>query len=82
MNGHDVGMVERRNATRLLLEAMHSVGVGSNRLGKDFDGDEAVQPGVAGAIYLTHSAFANRREDLVRTEFCAHGQWHGESARL
>ena len=72
MNGQNIGMVQGRDAARFLLEAAHPAGIGSDSLREDFDGDGAVQAAIASAIYLAHSALPNGREDLIRTEFCAH----------
>ena len=37
-------------------------------LGKNFDGDGAVEAGVFGFVDFTHPAGAERRQDFVRTE--------------
>ena len=64
----DVRIVQRGDDARLLLEAPARFGVGGQRAGQDLDGDRAIEPGVAGAIDLTHAAGADRRGDLVRPE--------------
>ena len=46
-------------------------------LREDFDGDGAVQAGVAGLTDLTHAPGANGREDLVGAEGGAGLEWHG-----
>jgi hypothetical protein len=35
--------------------------------GQDFDGDDAVEAGVFGAVHLTHSTRPNGSENSVRT---------------
>jgi hypothetical protein len=47
------------------------------RRGQNLYGNVAVELGVAGAIYLAHPSRANRRNDLVRSEALANGEWHG-----
>lgn len=37
-------------------------------LGKNFDGDGAIEAGVSGFVDFAHTARADRREDLIRTE--------------
>ena len=37
----------------------------------DFDGNDAVQPGIAGAVDVAHTSCADTREDLVRAEAIA-----------
>src|SRR5579859_606155 len=54
----DVGMVERRNGAGFTLEALSQFGVFGEMVGQDFDGDGAVEAGVASAVDLTHAASA------------------------
>ncbi len=42
MNGHDVGVVERRDRLCFLLEAMQTVRIAREIGGQDFDGNVAV----------------------------------------
>ena len=58
-------MVERRKDQRLSLEARHTVGVGGERFGQDFDGDLAAELGVGGAPDFAHPALAELRRDPV-----------------
>ena len=74
MDVRDVGMIERRQDVRLALEPGTALGIAMKGVGKDLDRDVAMQPGVACAIDLTHSAFAQLGEDPVRTDILA-DQW-------
>src|SRR5262244_318908 len=71
MDGGDVRMVERGGGGGLLLEAVHSLSVGSQIGRQDFQCDVTVQAGIFSQINLTHSALAQLRADFVAAEFCA-----------
>ena len=73
----DVGMAERRDDTRLALEARERLLVLGEPLRQHLDRDVALQPGVAGAIDLAHPARADRRQDLVGSQARAGGEGHG-----
>ena len=75
-------MVERGDGARLLLEAAHAIGIVGNGLGKDLDGDRAIQAGIASAIHLAHSALADMALNFIRTEFFACRNWHSNLAAL
>lgn len=64
----------RREHLRLALESRQSIRIVRQCIGEDLDGDVALQPRVARAVDLAHSARANERGDLVRAEPCAGGQ--------
>ena len=68
VNRGDVGMIERREDLRFAFEAREAIGIEGEQLGQDFEGDVAIQLGVARAIHLAHSAAAERREDFIWTE--------------
>jgi hypothetical protein len=76
MDAGDVGMVERSQRTRLSFETGQSIGVESKRRGQRLECDVALEAGVAGAIHLAHSTFAELREDLVRAKSNAGAQGH------
>jgi len=61
---------------RLRREAVAIVG---QRMREDFDGDVALQPGVARAVDFAHAACAQERNDLVGAEFCSGGEGHGRA---
>src|ERR1700681_2736335 len=75
VNRANVWMIERRSGARFALEAFPR-GIRRKRLGQHFNGDVAIQPRVAGAIYLAHAAFADGRKDFIRAEFVAHRKRH------
>jgi hypothetical protein len=60
----DIGMVQRRNGTRLALEAPATLRVTGERLWQHFDGDAPVKPRVLGLVDLPHAALAEQRYDL------------------
>src|SRR5262245_33948054 len=66
VDGADVGIVQRGNRPRFLLEALPRLGIGRQRSGKHLDGDDPIEPRVAGAVDFAHTARANRRHDFVR----------------
>ena len=76
MHGENVGMIEGRNGTGFLLEAAQAIGIGGKGSGENFDGDDAIEAGVAGAINLAHTAGAERCKDFIRAEFRAAGERH------
>ena len=61
-------MVERRGGAGLLLEALASVRIGSDELGKHLDRDLAAELRVPRPVDLAHASRAQRREDLVGSE--------------
>ena len=48
--------------------------------GENFDGNDAVEASVVGAVDLAHASGAERGLNFVRAEFCAGGQRHGVRA--
>ena len=52
------------------------LGVGSNRVGQNLDGDLPLQVGVGRAIHLAHPAHADLGGDFVRAEAGARSQSH------
>jgi hypothetical protein len=69
----DVRVVQRGQGLGLALKPRDSLRVGDERLGQDLDRDGAIQLRVERAVDFTHSAGAERRQDLVRAETCAGG---------
>src|ERR1700677_4672918 len=65
----DVGMIQRRNRAGLSLKAIGEL------LGRNLDGDVAIQSWVARLPHLAHATLAETRDDLVRSE--ARGCWSG-----
>ena len=39
--------------------------------------DEAIEAGINSAVHLSHSACAQRLDDLIWAELCSHGERHG-----
>ena len=67
-HSNDVGMAERGGRSRLALEALQAGAVTGELGPENFERNVASQPAVVGAIHLAHSARAERRNDLIRTE--------------
>ena len=64
-------MRELRNRARLALEPLANLRIGGQRLRQDLDGDDAIEPGVAGLVDLAHTAGPEGGENLVRAEAVA-----------
>src|ERR1051326_3305484 len=69
-------MVQRRDCARFPLEALLRFWAGREMLGEHFDRDDALQSCVAGAIDFSHPSRAQRRLNLVRSEFRTRREGH------
>ena len=76
VNRQNVRVIERADRARFLLESPQMVGVGRKRRRQNFYGHVALQARVARAIHFAHPARANRRNDLVRPQFCSRRKRH------
>jgi hypothetical protein len=61
----DVGMVERGERAGFALEPSDALLVARHLLGQDLDRHLAPEPGVAGAVHLSHASRAEGGEHLV-----------------
>src|SRR5688572_7665620 len=61
-------MIERGQHLRFTPEPREPIGIAREGVWQDFQRDLAIQSGVAGAVDLTHSAFAKFGKDLVGSE--------------
>ena len=68
VDGGDVRMIERCERAGLALEARQPFMVVGKAFGQHFQRHVAIELCIAGAVHLTHSARANRRDNLVRPE--------------
>jgi hypothetical protein len=75
VDGEDVGVIERGDRARLLLEPAESLRVGGLG-GKDLQGDVAPQPGITRPVDLTHPPCPEGGDDLVGAETVARAQGH------
>ena len=66
----NVRVIQAGNGARLAFEPLAAFRLIGEMSGKNLDGDDPVQAGVAGAINLPHSPCAGRRDDFVRAETC------------
>ena len=72
----DIRMLQRRNRLGLALETLPGFGIIRKTGGQDLDRHSAVEPGVAGAVHLSHSASTERSQDFVRSELRSSGEAH------
>jgi catechol 2,3-dioxygenase-like lactoylglutathione lyase family enzyme len=72
----DVRMVERGQHLRLALKSRNAIGIEGKQLRQNFDRDVAIQPRIARAIHLAHSAGTYQRQDFVRAETSTRSQSH------
>ena len=77
-------MVQRREHFRLALQPGHPLGIVGKRVGQHLDRNVALEPGVVGAIHLSHSACANLRQDFIRADTRALNEhyWAGCQLRI
>src|SRR6266851_1981920 len=69
-------MIQRGCGSRFLLETPQAVRVGGHELGQDLDCDFAVQPGIARAIDLAHTARPQGRANFILPENGSGSQFH------
>ena len=65
VNGGDVGMIQGREDLRFALEAGQPIGIAGEDVGQNFERDFAPEARVTGAKHLSHSAGAERGDDLI-----------------
>ena len=64
-------MIQAGNCARFALESFPQFGSVGKVIRKDFDGDNAVQTGVTGAVHLAHPARTYLGKDFVGPEALA-----------
>jgi hypothetical protein len=64
-------MIDGRDHARFAVEALAEI------LARYFDGDCAIQPGIARPVYLTHTSGADRSENFVGAEMGTGKEGHG-----
>jgi len=69
-------MIQRGQYFRFTLKAVNAIAILREFFGKDLDCNFAFQLRIAGAIYLTHATFAEKRNDFVRSELGTNAQGH------
>ena len=72
----DVRVIASCNGEGFAMEAVAQIFPLCDVIGKDFDGDGAVETGVASFVDFAHAAGTDRGEDFVRAEFVAGGEGH------
>src|SRR5262245_11262739 len=68
VEGEDVGMVQRSDRPRLLLESPEAIGIARVVGGNELDGNIAAEAGISGAKDLSHPARPERGKKRVRAE--------------
>jgi hypothetical protein len=76
VNRCDVLVVQRRERTRLALEARQTPAILCESAGQHLDRDIALKPGVPGPIHLPHPAHSDLGADFIGAETSAGGQSH------
>ena len=71
VDAEDVGVIERADRARLLLEAAEAIAVGRERRRQHLDGDVPAEACVARAVDFAHAARPDRGQDFVRTHASA-----------
>ena len=64
----DIGVVQQRQNLGFPFEARKAIGIRGQKRGKNFDGDVAIQSGVACAIDLSHAARTDEVDNLEDSE--------------
>jgi hypothetical protein len=66
-------MIQAGDRFCFAIESLTQLGAVGEMSGKNFDGDDSIEAGIAGFINLAHSTRTDSGEDFVRAEFCACG---------
>ena len=61
-------MIQRGDRLRLTMKARDTIRIAALHLRQHFDGDETIEPGVAGPIHFAHAAGAEQADNLVGAE--------------
>jgi len=75
-HSQDIGMIESRHRSRLLLKAVQAIGFVGNEFGENLERDIAPESRIPRAINFPHATRTDRSDDLVGTQFCARRQRH------
>jgi hypothetical protein len=70
-------MIQAGNNFGFALESLTARRIVGEMRWENLDGDSAVQPRIPRPVHFPHPAHAERRDDLVGTQFDAIGQRHG-----
>ena len=76
VDGDDIGMIQRGDGSRLLLEAAKPIRIRGEGGGEDLEGYVAEEASVARAVNLAHPAGTDERNDLVGTELRLRSEGH------
>lgn len=78
MEHADVRMSERADRARFTIETRAEIRIGSEMRWKDFNGNRAVETRITRPVHFSHSAGAQRRDDLIGPEARSCGKAHCE----
>ena len=76
INLRDVGVIERSENLRLTLEPGQTIRIVAENVGHNLDGNVTSKLRVVRSEHNAHSAFAERRLDLVASDSCANCKSH------
>ena len=76
MDAGDVRMIQRRQELGFALEPRETICVAREFFRKDFNGNVAIELGVARAVDLAHTTFTDGLQDLVVREFLTSFERH------
>jgi len=74
-------MVQRRDGARFAFEPLASLGIVSDGIGQDLDGNESIQAGVVRTIDVAHPSRSDGAENLVGAQAGSGGQRHRMTSR-
>ena len=69
-------MIKRAQYTCFIRESIKAFCILGNRWRKNLDRHGSAKSGIAGPIYLTHSAGTWRRQNLIRAKLCTWSKRH------
>ena len=64
----DTGVIQRRERLRFASEPRQALGIAGEKVRQDFDGDVAIESGVARTIHLAHASGTDGDGNFVRAE--------------
>ena len=76
IDGHDVGVVQRRCCAGFLLKPTQAFGIGTRLVGEDFDGDFTPELRICRAVDDAHTSRADLAANLVMREFVPRRKRH------
>src|SRR5215469_3092141 len=82
VNRADTRVIESGRGASFALEALDGLGIASNFVRQEFEGDKAAQSGVLGLVHNAHAAAAKLFEDAVVGQRAANHEWSSPLCRI